>query len=63
MPSVVRVDQRLALFFDASATSLDNNMQRDIGLAWLQLPLVPPSQERSGTIASSRNLDDGKGST
>jgi len=44
MPSVVPVKDRLALFFDASATSLDNNMQRDIGLAWLQLPLTPPSQ-------------------
>jgi predicted GH43/DUF377 family glycosyl hydrolase len=42
MPSVVPGDRRLALFFDASATSLDNNMQRDIGLAWLQLPLNPP---------------------
>jgi hypothetical protein len=43
MPSVVKVDQRLALFFDAPATDLGSNMGRDIGLAWLQLPLIPPS--------------------
>jgi len=62
MPSVVPVDRRLALFFDASATSLDNNMDRDIGLAWLQLPLNPPSGRTRPTTASSRKLDDGKGS-
>lgn len=43
MPSVVQVDRRLALFFDASADSQDSNMGRDIGLAWLHLPLKPPS--------------------
>ena len=43
MPSVVKVKKRLALFYDASTTTLSNNMGRDIGLAWLQLPLSPPS--------------------
>jgi predicted GH43/DUF377 family glycosyl hydrolase len=38
MPSVVPVGKRLALFYDASGTST-GNMGRDIGLAWLRLPL------------------------
>ena len=42
MPSVVQVGQRLALFFDAPRTNSGNNMGRDIGLAWLRLPLTPP---------------------
>ncbi len=41
MPSVVRVGQRLALFYDASTTK-SGNMARDLGLAWLNLPLKPP---------------------
>lgn len=41
MPSVVRVRNRLALFYDSSATN-GGNMGRDIGLAWLKLPLSPP---------------------
>lgn len=41
MPSVVEVGGRLALFYDAS-TNTDNNMHRDIGIAWLNLPLHPP---------------------
>ncbi|MFZ0593336.1 MAG: hypothetical protein WAM39_22965 [Bryobacteraceae bacterium] len=41
MPSVVKVGQRLALFYDAS-TDTDNNMHRDIGIAWFSLPLQPP---------------------
>jgi len=32
----------LALFYDASASDTGNNMGRDIGLAWLSLPLRPP---------------------
>ncbi len=42
MPSVVPVGHRLALFYDASGVST-GNMQRDIGLAWLSLPLQPPT--------------------
>jgi predicted GH43/DUF377 family glycosyl hydrolase len=41
MPSVVRVGPRLALFYDASTTQ-SSNMARDVGLAWLRLPLTPP---------------------
>lgn len=42
MPSVVRVGERLALFYDACLTR-SGNMGRDVGLAWLTLPLQPPS--------------------
>lgn len=43
MPSVVKVNQRLALFYDVASSDTACNMRRDIGLAWLQLPLRPPS--------------------
>jgi predicted GH43/DUF377 family glycosyl hydrolase len=39
MPSVVPVGRKLALFYDASTTT-SGNMGRDIGLAWLKLPLT-----------------------
>jgi predicted GH43/DUF377 family glycosyl hydrolase len=41
MPSVVQAGRRLALFYDASTTQ-SGNMGRDIGLAWLSLPLKAP---------------------
>jgi predicted GH43/DUF377 family glycosyl hydrolase len=51
LPSVVRVGDRLALFYDGNADAkipagVKSHMDRDIGLAWLRLPLVPPTQER-----------------
>ena len=42
MPSVVRVDDRLAVLYDGSSRPGYSHMQRDIGLAWLELPLQPP---------------------
>jgi len=42
MPSVVKTDKGLALFYDAPAADTDN-MGRDLGLAWLPLPLRPPA--------------------
>jgi predicted GH43/DUF377 family glycosyl hydrolase len=41
MPSVVRVGSRLALFYDSSAMRT-GDMGRDVGLAWLNLPLKAP---------------------
>ena len=41
MPSVVQVGRRLALFYDASTTR-SGNMGRDVGMAWLDLPLKVP---------------------
>ena len=43
MPSIVRVGRRLALFYDSSATST-GDMGRDLGLAWLNLPLKTPDK-------------------
>jgi len=43
MPSVVKVGRRLALFYDASTTT-SGNMGRDVGLAWLNLPLNAPTE-------------------
>lgn len=42
MPSVVRVGDRLAMLYDGCATPGYDHMHRDIGLAWLELPLQPP---------------------
>jgi hypothetical protein len=47
LPSVIRVGDRLALFYDGNAGAkrpegVKSHMNRDIGLAWLRLPLTPP---------------------
>jgi len=42
LPSVVRVGNRLALFYDAPGGESTSHMSRNIGLAWLELPLSPP---------------------
>jgi predicted GH43/DUF377 family glycosyl hydrolase len=42
LPSVLKVGNRLAVFYDAPGGSNTGHMNRDIGLAWLDLPLVPP---------------------
>lgn len=44
MPSVVRVGKRLAVFYDAPGGKSTSHMKRDIGLAWLDLPLSLPKQ-------------------
>ncbi|MGA2069418.1 MAG: hypothetical protein ABSG86_30990 [Thermoguttaceae bacterium] len=51
LPSVVRVGDRLALFYDGNGDAkmpagVKSHMNRDIGLAWLRLPLVPPTEAR-----------------
>jgi len=45
MPSVIKVGQRLAVLYDAPAGDSISHMNRDLGLAWLDLPLMPPSNE------------------
>ena len=45
MPSVIQVGKRLAVFYDAPGGDSKGHMQRDIGLAWLKLPLAPPAAE------------------
>ena len=47
LPSVLKVEDRLAVFYDGLEgqtlpPASQSHMKRDIGLAWLDLPLVPP---------------------
>ena len=41
MPSVIKVGNRLAIFYDAPGGTSTSHLGRDIGLAWLELPLSP----------------------
>ena len=48
LPSVVKAGNRLAIFYDGNSAEklpggVKSHMDRDIGLAWLELPLVPPA--------------------
>ena len=42
LPSVIRVGKRLAILYDAPGGNSTSHMQRNIGLAWLDLPLSLP---------------------
>lgn len=42
LPSVVQVGNRLALFYDAPKGKSTSHMKRNVGLAWLNLPLAIP---------------------
>jgi len=48
MPSVIPVGNRLAVFYDSPGGVSTSHMGRDIGLAWLELPLGIPAV-RPGT--------------
>lgn len=39
MPTVIKVGNKLALLYDATPGNSTSHMQRNIGLAWMQLPL------------------------
>ncbi|OPF77330.1 hypothetical protein VT50_0221420 [Streptomyces antioxidans] len=41
LPSVLPVTDRLAVFHDGRPAADVSHMRRDIGLAWLDLPLRP----------------------
>ncbi len=45
LPSVVPVGNRLAIFYDAPGGESTSHMHRSVGLAWLKLPLKPPSSK------------------
>ena len=45
LPAVVRVGDRLGILYDAPRDGGFDHMQRDIGLAWLNLPLRVPGDE------------------
>lgn len=51
MPSVVPYHGRLAVFYDAPGNESTSHMGRNIGLAWLELPLHPPTPSLLGTIS------------
>lgn len=44
LPSVVKVGRRLAMLYDAPGGESISHMQRDVGLAWIDLPLKPPAR-------------------
>ena len=44
MPSVIKAGKRLALLYDAPGHDSISHMRRDIGLAWLDLPLTIPAE-------------------
>ncbi len=46
IPSVLKVGNRLAIIYDAAGGDSKSHMKRDVGLAWLELPLVPPATSR-----------------
>jgi predicted GH43/DUF377 family glycosyl hydrolase len=47
LPSVVKAGNKLAILYDAPGGDSKSHMKRDVGLAWLDLPLRPPlSAER-----------------
>jgi predicted GH43/DUF377 family glycosyl hydrolase len=43
LPSVLPVKGKLAILYDAPGGDNKSHMKRDVGLAWLKLPLVPPN--------------------
>ncbi len=42
LPSVLKHDRKLAILYDAPGGEGNSHMHRDVGLAWLDLPLTPP---------------------
>ena len=45
LPSVLKVGGRLAILYDAPGGASLSHMNRDVGLAWLELPLAAPLQK------------------
>jgi len=44
LPSVIRYKNQLAVFYDAPGGNSTSHMRRSIGLAFLNLPLIPPNK-------------------
>lgn len=55
LASVVKVRNRLAIFYDAPGGDSTSHMNRDVGLAWLDLPLRPPSPINTPTAGDGTN--------
>ena len=54
LPSVVKAGNRLAIFYDGNGSpkmpgGVKSHMDRDVGLAWLDLPLIPPGEVADAT--------------
>jgi predicted GH43/DUF377 family glycosyl hydrolase len=45
LPSVIKVKDKLTILYDAPGGDSKSHMGRDVGLAWLDLPLRPPSDK------------------
>jgi hypothetical protein len=58
LPGVMKVGNRLAVLYDAPGGNSTSHMGRDIGLAWLLLPLITPTSKYT-----SRLLRSGQGPT
>jgi predicted GH43/DUF377 family glycosyl hydrolase len=54
-PSVVKVGGRLAVFYDAPGGDSASHMNRDVGLAWLDLPLQLPVPFKDSTAGPAAN--------
>src|ERR1019366_6398802 len=46
LPSVVKAGNRLAIVYDAPGGDSTSHMNRDVGLAWLDLPLRLPTETK-----------------
>ncbi len=47
LPSVIRYKNQLAVLYDAPGGTSVSHMRRSIGLAFLNLPLIPPTQKQN----------------
>lgn len=59
LPSVVKSGNRLAIFYDGNGSAkmpggVKSHMDRDVGLAWLDLPLIPPVEGADNAAASPK---------
>lgn len=59
LPSIIEVDGKLAIFYDAPGGDSISHQKRHIGLAWLTLPLVAPVSDDS-TMSMSDTKGGGK---
>jgi len=50
LPGVVKVGRRLAVVYDAPGGDSKSHMNRDIGIAWLNLPLIPPVVQNESVL-------------
>jgi hypothetical protein len=56
LPSVVSIGRRLAVFYDGRPAPDVSHMGRDVGLAWLDLPLRPPRGPSGPNLARDASI-------